>query len=120
MKGELGGGLIHPGPTHADERLPVGWCCLVSSFFWCGVAVFPFPFGGVVFHFFLFVGLRSPTLLLGGAAWSPPSAFFFPLFLRGAAWFLPSEGGVAVFPSPFGGAALLPFLWVRLRSPLFS
>ena len=33
-----------------------------------------------------------------------------PLFLRGAAWSLPSFGGVSVLFPLFGGAAFLPLL----------
>ena len=35
--------------------------------------------------------------------------------LRGGAWHTPSLGGVAVFPSPFGGVVFLLLLWVKLR-----
>ena len=86
----------------------VGWCCLVSFFFgwcccsvWCCVPSPPF-----------WVGLRSPSLLLGGAA----QRFILPL-------------GVAVFPSPvwwcclpsppLGGCGVAfpyPFAWCCLPS----
>ena len=43
-----------------------------------------------------------------------------PLLLRGAAWFLSSLGGFAVFPSPFGGVVFLLLLWVGLLFHLSS
>ena len=81
-----------------------------------------------------------PCLLLGGAAWSPPSlgeVLLFFLFLLvvlpsfsscrcgcvllgGAAWSLPSLDGVAVFHHLFGGLAFLRLLWVGLLFPLSS
>ena len=63
------------------------WCCIPSPplgggafpvllgllFFWWFFAVFPSSFGGVAFLRLLWVERRSPSLLLGDAAWSPPS-----------------------------------------------
>ena len=88
---------------------PSGWCCLVSSsFVWCCVS--PLILRGAAwflpFLFLLRVVLRFSSLLLGGAAWSPPSLAFFPLLLCGAAWFLPSMWVVFLFfLFPFGDAS---------------
>ena len=115
--------------------------CFIFSFFSGGAAVFPSPFGGAACLLLLWVvllfpdfcwavlwcccftlfgclpspplgGLRSTSLLLGGAAWSPPSLWtvllFFLLLLRGAA-----------FLSSFGWGCVPPlFCWmVRTSEP---
>ena len=81
-----------------------GWCCLVSCFFgWC--CCFPFSFAWCCLSSFGW-GLRSPSLLLGGAAWFSFSGWccrfsvllvgllFTYLLLGGAAWSTPCWGGV--------------------------
>ena len=64
----------------------LGWCCLVSSFLLGGFAVFSFSFCVVLLGFF--------------PVWVVLLFSFSCLLLGGAAWSLPSMGGVAVFPSP--------------------
>ena len=98
----------------------VGWCCLVSSFLLGGVVVFSFSCWVVLLGFLL-----------------PRRCF--PLLLRGAAWFLPSLGGLSCLvvlpsfssfgwggaarsPPPFGGVAVFPspVWWCCLPSPPFD
>ena len=88
---------------------------------------FPLLLGSATF-LSSWVGLRSSSS--GGAPFLPSSVACcclvssfsgwcceFPLLLRGAAWFLPSLGGVAVFPCPFGGVVFLLLLWVVVLFP---
>ena len=85
--------------------------------------------GGAAFLPLLWVGLRSPPLRFGGAAWFPSSlsgVAVSPFLLHGAA-FLPL-GGAVFFPSSFcwvvllgfpslGGVAVFSVLWVGLFYP---
>ena len=137
----LGGAAWSP-PSLALFSSPFTWCCLVSSLFGWSLL-----FGGAAFHHLHWVVARFPCLLLGGAAWSPPSfwvvlLFFllllvgcsfitssfvpslsgvaFPLLLRGAAWSPPPFGGVAVFPFPVWWCCLpSPPLGGTALSPVF-
>ena len=124
------GGVVFP--TFAFCRLPfpplggaaftsssVGWCCFASSFFgWCSEWSAAFPLSSVgwccLAHSFLggVVVFPSPvrwccSLSLGGVA--------FPLLSRGAAWFLPSLGGLSCLValpsfSSFGRGCFFPCL----------
>ena len=82
----------------------VGWCCLVSSFLLGGVAVFPFPFGGVAFHRLLWVGLLFPPVFCCVV----PLGLLFPFGWRCCFSFL-----------LFGGVVFL-LLWVGLLFPMSS
>ena len=79
----LFGGFFLPPPLLGGAALSppysVGWCCLVSSssFWWC-----------CCFSFSYWVVLLG--ILLPWRCWR-----CFPLLLRGAAWFLPSLGGLS-------------------------
>ena len=121
---------------------PVAWCCLVSSF----LDVVFLSFYVVLLGFFP-LWLVSPVWWilsspLGGAALSPVFCCVallglllprrcFPLLLRGAAWFLPSLGGLSCLvllpsipssgqfhPSSVGWCCLVSSsFWVVLRFP---
>ena len=57
-------------------------------------------------------------VLLGFLLWVV--LLFCLLLFGGAAWFLPSVGGVVVFPFPFVGVVVLLLPWVGLFFPVFS
>ena len=84
----------------------VGWCRLVSSFFWV-VLLFC-----VVLRSFpsLWVGLRSPSLMLGGAAWFPSP----PLSGGGVAFSLSFCVVLPPFASFGWGCVPSLFCWVVL------
>ena len=103
------GGVAWSPPSLALFSSPFTWCCLVSSLFgWCLL------FGGADFLLLHWVVVRFPSLLLRGAAWFLPSlggvAVLLP-FLVGCSFitslFVPSLSGVA-FPLLLRGAAWSP------------
>ena len=120
---------------------PFTWCCLVPSFFgWCCCFFFSCLVVLSSFHF-LWVRLRSPSLLLNNAVWSPPplGGVAFPFSFCVIVPYFPSFGwcclvssffwGVAVFPTPFAWCCLpftsfgwdcvpLLFYWIMLSGLL--
>ena len=81
---------------------------MTNTLRFCSCSFFVPSLGGVAVY--LFFCLVLPSFSCFG--WS----FFSPcLLLRGAAWSLPSVGGVVFLPPPLGGAAFSPvFCWVVL------
>ena len=120
------------------------FCFFVSSLRLGGFAVLPSPFGVVLLHYFFLCSFFEwcccspspvwcclPPPPLGGAAFSHVFCCVvllglllpwrcFPLLLRGAAWFLPSLGGVAVLLFLFGGVVFFLLRWVGLLFPMSS
>ena len=79
----------------------VAWCCFPLHFLGSGASLL----SSVGWRCFIF--LHWEVLL------------FFLLLLSCAAWSPPSLGGVAVFPSPFGGAAFPSSGWGCFSTDLF-
>ena len=118
---------FHPFGSGAFLIFSVGWCCLVSSS--SGQCCFSISCGGA-FLLLLWVGQRSPPLLLGGVAFPISSQVVLPSFpsfgvellfshlLLGVCWvvllFFPLLLHAAAFPFFLVVADFLPLLWVVL------